>query len=111
MKIASVTRIRGPAQDGQFFVITRYEGLFGRLLGRRMWATVHWNGNHDQPAIFWGDSSDIVCDEVHHAVMRFVWREAREQERARLRGDAHWRRCALDTRGPRLLQERCDYLE
>jgi hypothetical protein len=92
MRIASVTRIDGPAGDEhRFFLVTRYDGLLGWLRGRKLIATVRLertpSGWH---STYWGTSSEQTCEAVCKAVDRYDRKLMREAELARARGDAHW---------------------
>jgi hypothetical protein len=105
VRIASVARIHGPHDDGHFFMVTRYVGLFGWLRGRREFAVVRFvRDEAGWSHTYWSTSNDTTCAEVRDAVVRFERKERRENERARLRGDVHWQ--PVVERTPRMLQER-----
>jgi len=91
VRIASVTRIHGPHEDGQYFMVTRYDGLLGRLLGRKLFAVVRLTRSNGHALTWWGTSDDETCEAVRNAVDRFECREQRDQHQARLRGDVYWR--------------------
>jgi len=96
MRISSVTRIDGPTEDGQFFMVTRYDGLIGWLRGRKLFAVVRWNGDLESPHVTWGTTDEIVHHRVFFAVTAHIRRCEREAYDARIRGDRHWQSLASD---------------
>jgi hypothetical protein len=90
MRIVSVARISGPADERHYFMVTRWDGLLGRLRNRKLWAVVRYIEDAAGSIAFWGTSSDECSYEVTCAVQRFVREEHRREMASRIRGDRYW---------------------